>query len=84
MIMFVWFWKILTRPLLVKQEPIIVGATYILDIDNNDNPFKKSAHKVVVKDFKNEWVSYRFKDSYMWQDESMRKKLFNSCYKLEG
>lgn len=72
------FIKAIARSIFIKT--LNAGDIFIID-DYNRNPFADPPHKVVVKDVKNGWVNYRFIDSTLFQNESMRVSSFMFCYK---
>ncbi len=59
-------------------------AGEIYELSNNDkSPFDNDPpHKVEVIAVKMGWVNYRWLDSIMWQNESMKVGSFRFCYRL--
>ena len=59
--------------------PVRPGDVMEFD-DESANPFKNPPHCVIVKATRAKWVSYRWAEGSMWQNESMTRRMFAFCY----
>ena len=55
------------------------GDVMVFD-DESADPFKKPPHRVVVLATRGKFVSYRWLDSDLWQNESTTLRAFAFCY----